>query len=66
MKARKPIDMPLRKRITCSIREASDATGLSRRKIEDLISRGVLKSAKVDKKRLVDVPSLLGLVNAAA
>jgi len=50
-------------RTTCTIPEATDATGISRSKIFELIADGRLQSLKIDKRRLVYVPSLRRLTS---
>jgi excisionase family DNA binding protein len=65
MNARKPIDVPLHKRLTASIREAKEATGLGESTIYGLIREGTLETVKVGKSRLIKVPSLLRLVESA-
>jgi excisionase family DNA binding protein len=66
MNARKPIDTPIYQRITCSIREARDATGLGESTIYDLIKVGALETVKVGRSRLIKVGSLLKLTGMAA
>jgi hypothetical protein len=54
--------MLLHQRLTCSIRDTEDATGFSRSKVNDLIKDGRLETVKVDRRRLIKVPSLLRLL----
>lgn len=49
-------------RLTCTVREACSATGLGKTKMHELISGGAVESAKIGRRRLVKVPSLLRLV----
>lgn len=51
-----------RDRLTCTVREACSATGIGKTKMHELISGGALESAKIGRRRLVKVPSLLRLV----
>jgi hypothetical protein len=62
---RLPIQLPLRERLGCSKQKAADVTSLGLRKIDELIKSGRLETAKVDGRRIVKVPSLLRLMNAA-
>ena len=52
----------LKYRLTCTVREACSATGIGKTKMHELISGGAVESAKVGRRRLVKVPSLLRLV----
>ncbi len=52
----------LRDRLTCTVREACSATGIGKTKMHELISGGAVESAKIGRRRLVKVPSLLRLV----
>lgn len=45
-------------RLTCSVAEACEATGLGRTKIYALISEGCLGSTTIGRRRLIDVTSL--------
>jgi excisionase family DNA binding protein len=45
-------------KITGTMRQASEASGLSIRKLYDLIARGKLKSVKVGRRRLINWRSL--------
>jgi excisionase family DNA binding protein len=53
--------IPFSQRISCTITEASQVTGLGRTKIYEAISDGRLESVKLDNRRLVVVASLLRL-----
>lgn len=54
--------IPYAERATCPIKDAIAASGLGRSKLYDLMNEGRLKYVKVDKRRLVVVPSLLDLL----
>jgi excisionase family DNA binding protein len=56
----------LKDRLTCTVREACSATGIGKTKMHELISGGALESAKIGRRRLVKVPSLLRLVGQEA
>jgi excisionase family DNA binding protein len=56
---------PLDGRFTVTIREACEATGLSRVTIWRLRNDRKLRSVSVGKRKLIDVQSLLDLVTAA-
>lgn len=63
--ARKPAPrIPFAERLSCTVGDAVEASGLSRRTINRLIAAGTLDSLKVGDRRLVRVPSLLRLVGA--
>jgi excisionase family DNA binding protein len=51
-------------RLTCSVAEASEAIGLSRSKIYELISGGVVRSVTIGRRRLVSIPSLQQLTGS--
>jgi excisionase family DNA binding protein len=52
-------------RLVYSVREAEQATGLSRSTIYRLISNGRLKTVKVGARRLVPVAALTALLDVA-
>lgn len=52
---------PIRRRITCSVAESTELTGLGRTKLYELIGTGELASRKVGRRRLVEVQSLAAL-----
>jgi hypothetical protein len=54
--------IPFRERLSCTIQDAVDATGLSRSKIYEKIAAGSIITTKVDGRRLVLVDSLKSLV----
>lgn len=58
--------IPFHQKITCTIPEAVDASGLGRTKLYELIDDGRVESLKVDNRRLIRVASLLKLLGVAA
>jgi excisionase family DNA binding protein len=58
--------IPFAQRLTCTIAEACDATGLGRTKIYELIGAGYLDTATIGRRRLVLVRSLHVLIAAKA
>lgn len=54
--------IPFRERPTCTIEEASDATGIGRTKLYELIGEKKLETLLIGRRRLVRVPSLLRLL----
>ncbi len=56
--------LPFAQRLTCTVAEACDATGLGRTKIYELIGDGRVTTTTVGRRRLVIVQSLLALVGA--
>jgi hypothetical protein len=62
---RPPQPLPFAQRKTCTIRMASDFSGIGRSGLYRFMDAGRLKSLKVGKRRLVDVASLLELLHAA-
>jgi excisionase family DNA binding protein len=55
--------VPFRERITCTVREAVEATGFGRRTIYRLLDSGRLSSVKIGDKRLIHVRSLVALLD---
>jgi hypothetical protein len=55
--------VPISGRITCTIPDACDVSGLKRSSIYKALGSGKLKSVKVGRRRLVLVPSLLQLLD---
>ena len=53
---------PLARRVTVRIHEAAVMSGLSLNKIDDLIKKGTLRSTKVGRARLINVKSLLDVL----
>ena len=54
--------LPFDQRLTCTVAEACEATGLGRTKIYELIGDGRVTTTTVGRRRLVIVQSLLALV----
>jgi hypothetical protein len=54
--------LPFRERLTCTVAEAVEATGLCRDVVYDRINSGALASRLVGKRRLISVASLVALV----
>lgn len=54
-----PKQIPFRERLSCTINEALEASGLGRTKIYAEIAEGRIESVKVGRRRLIKVPSLL-------
>lgn len=54
--------IPFDQRVTCTIADACEATGLGRTKIYELIGDGRLVATSVGRRRLVIVASLLMLI----
>lgn len=50
--------IPFYERITCTVPDALQATGLGRTKLYDLISKGTVETTKVGTRTLVIVASL--------
>jgi excisionase family DNA binding protein len=59
-----PQAVPFAQRITCTINEACEVTGLGRTKLYELIGDGHLKTTTVGRRRLVVVRSLLSLLES--
>lgn len=59
-------DVPFRQRLTCTVAEAMQATGLGRTTLGRLRREGRLATLKIDGRRLVRVASLLALLDGAA
>jgi len=67
--AQKPSDkaaIPFAQRLTCTIDEACQATGLGRTKLYELIGAGYLDTTTIGRRRLVLVRSLQSLIGANA
>jgi excisionase family DNA binding protein len=56
--------IPFVQRLTCTISEACEVTGLGRTKLYELIGDGHLATTTVGRRRLVVVRSLLSLLEA--
>ena len=60
----RPQMMPFAQKITCTINEACQVTGLGRTKLYELIGDGHLATTTVGRRRLVVVRSLLSLLES--
>jgi excisionase family DNA binding protein len=60
---REPKTLPFAQRLSCTIDEACEATGLGRTKLYELIGAGQLKTTTVGRRRLVMVQSLFALLD---
>ncbi|MBV8916548.1 helix-turn-helix domain-containing protein [Bradyrhizobium sp.] len=58
-----PKSIPFVQRLTCTINEASEVTGLGRTKLYELIGTGHLITTTVGRRRLVLVSSLQALLD---
>jgi len=58
--------LPFAQRLTCTVAEACEVTGLGRTKIYELIGNGRVTTTTVGRRRLVMVQSLLALVGVNA
>jgi excisionase family DNA binding protein len=58
-----PKSIPFIQRLTCTINEASEVTGLGRTKLYELIGTGHLITTTVGRRRLVLVSSLQALLD---
>jgi excisionase family DNA binding protein len=56
--------IPFAQRLTCTISEACEMTGLGRTKIYELVGDGHLATTTVGRRRLVMVRSLLSLLES--
>ena len=54
--------IPFDQRLTCSVRDACNASGLSRAKLYQLLSDGSVSSTTIGRRRLVHVRSLRTLL----
>ena len=59
-----PRAVPFAQRLTCTIAEACEVTGIGRTKLYELIGDGLLATTTVGRRRLVLVQSLLSLIEA--
>jgi excisionase family DNA binding protein len=55
--------IPFAQRLTCTIAEACQATGLGRTKIYELIGKGQIETTRIGRRRLVLVHSLVMLID---
>ena len=58
--------IPFAQRLTCTVAEACEATGLGRTKIYELMGNGRVNTTTIGRRRLVIVRSLLCLVGINA
>ncbi len=58
-------NIPFAQRLTCTVAEACEVTGLGRAKLYELIGDGRVTTTTIGRRRLVLVQSLLALVGAA-
>ena len=58
--------IPFAERLTCTIAEACEATGLGRTKMYELIGEGCLETTTIGRRRLVRVSSLRELLEQDA
>lgn len=62
-KSKEPDSIPFAQRLTCTINEACEATGLGRTKLYELMGTGDIATTTVGRRRLVLVSSLQALLN---
>ncbi len=62
--AAEPSTMPFAQRLTCTIDDACEVTGLGRTKLYELIGAGRIVTTTIGRRRLVVVRSLLALLDA--
>jgi len=63
-KAAEPSTMPFAQRLTCTIDDACEVTGLGRTKLYELIGDGRIVTTTIGRRRLVLVRSLVALLDA--
>ena len=61
-KTAEPSTMPFAQRLTCTIDDACEGTGLGRTKLYELIGAGRIVTTTIGRRRLVVVRSLLALL----
>jgi hypothetical protein len=61
-KARRTRRIPFGQRLTCTIAEACEVTGLARTKLYELIGDAQVTTTTIGRRRLVLVQSLLSLI----
>jgi excisionase family DNA binding protein len=61
-----PGRVPFAQRLTCTVAEASEVTGLGRTKIYELIAEGRVSTTTIGRRRLIIIQSLLALVGINA
>lgn len=59
---REPKTLPFTERLSCTIDEACEATGLGRTKLYELIGAGQIVTTTIGRRRLVMVRSLIALL----
>jgi excisionase family DNA binding protein len=67
--AEKPMQgrrLPFAQRLTCTVAEACEVTGLGRTRLYELIGNGRVTTTTVGRRRLIIVQSLLALVGVNA
>jgi excisionase family DNA binding protein len=57
-----PGRIPFAQRLTCTIAEACEVTGLGRTKLYELIGHGQITTTTIGRRRLVQIRSLLSLI----
>jgi excisionase family DNA binding protein len=62
-RAAEPGTMPFSQRLTCTIDDACEVTGLGRTKLYELIGSGCIVTTTIGRRRLVVVRSLLALLD---
>ena len=62
-KAAEPSPMPFAQRLSCTIDDACEVTGLGRTKLYELIGAGRIVTTTIGRRRLVVVRSLLALLD---
>lgn len=62
-KAAEPRTMPFAQRLTCTVDDACEATGLGRTKLYELIGAGDIITTTIGRRRLVVVHSLMALLD---
>ena len=65
LEAARPQTVPFAQKLTCTINEACEVTGLGRTKLYELIGDGHLATTTVGRRRLVVVRSLLSLLESS-
>jgi excisionase family DNA binding protein len=59
-----PNSISFAQRLTCTVAETCEVTGLGRTKVYELIGNGLLTTTTIGRRRLVLVRSLLSLIEA--
>lgn len=63
-KAAEPSTMPFAQRLTCTVDDACEVTGLGRTKLYEQIGAGRIVTTTIERRRPVKVHSLLALLDA--